>query len=179
MHSERGNRESARQLWQQIRESAEAESMVKIAQLRLAARLHFMRESRARLRPMRSTNVAGNQSPRRQHLPLQPTQLLHQLAQQVTGHVALSRGHPDDSGDQGVLRRVCTAQQATHAKLCSGHQRGFVDDACHEDESRSITPAQSPHRSSRLLVQCVRDDDGDGRPVNLHLVNEPNLWRES
>jgi hypothetical protein len=36
MHSERGNRDSARQLWRQIGESAEAESMVKIAKLRLA-----------------------------------------------------------------------------------------------------------------------------------------------
>jgi hypothetical protein len=36
MHSERGNRESARQLWRQIGESAEAESMVTLAKLRLA-----------------------------------------------------------------------------------------------------------------------------------------------
>lgn len=36
MHSERGNRESARQLWRQLAESAEAESMKQMAQLRLA-----------------------------------------------------------------------------------------------------------------------------------------------
>jgi tetratricopeptide (TPR) repeat protein len=36
MHSERGNRQSARQLWRQIREAAEADSLVKIADLRLA-----------------------------------------------------------------------------------------------------------------------------------------------
>lgn len=36
MHSERGNRESARQLWRQIGEAAEAPSMVTIAKLRLA-----------------------------------------------------------------------------------------------------------------------------------------------
>ena len=36
MHSERGNRDSARQLWRQIAESAEAESMAKLAKLRLA-----------------------------------------------------------------------------------------------------------------------------------------------
>jgi hypothetical protein len=36
MHSERGNRASARQLWQQIRESSENGSMAQIAELRLA-----------------------------------------------------------------------------------------------------------------------------------------------
>jgi hypothetical protein len=36
MHSERGNRDAARQMWRQLRESAEGESMIRIAEIRLA-----------------------------------------------------------------------------------------------------------------------------------------------
>jgi hypothetical protein len=124
--------------------------------------------------------AAEGEAPGRQHLALQPPDLLEQPAQQVGRHGSVAGGGRPDGGHEPLGHSVGPAKQPARAGLGHGQHGGVVEPAGDHQHPVDAAPGQGPDRPGGPVVDLVDHDDRHRHGAVRHArfaaaVVEPDL----